>query len=258
MIKRYLKKKLRQRGWIPKSEVKIRHEIGIHRNGHLYHHEIPLTGIFYQEREDVGPVNLSEKIEREQKGGPFEWPNMVALNQALACFIKDAKSIVNIGAGTGAFEWFASIDQSLFFTASEFDQDCLDWCRTNRQRPNIIYCSKTMNELLAENGKFDLAVCVDVIEHIKDYGNFLKEFSLLAERAIITTPNKDRNFRSAIAVTPEYYQHCREWNAGEFYWVLKCFYKQVELYAMPDVYIPETVKIGLMSTLTPLIAVCHH
>lgn len=250
-IKSFLKNKLRHRGWIPKNEVIIQ------QFSNLYNAKIPANGIFYKEREAVGAVNFSEKIAREKNGGQFEWPNMVALNQAIAFFIKDAKTIVNIGSGTGTFEWFASIDTSISFIASEFDKDCVDWCAKNRQRPNIEYCSKTINELLLKNQKFDLAVCVDVIEHINDYGKFLGEFSLLADRAIITTPNKDRSLSTSLATTPDYHQHCREWNTGEFYWVLRTFYKNVELFAMPDVFVPKTEKIGLMSTLTPLIAVCY-
>ena len=33
---------------------------------------------------------------------------------------------------------------------------------------------------------------------------------------------------------PPYYQHVREWTAGEFYWVLRLFYERVTLFAMPD------------------------
>lgn len=250
MIKRYLKKKLRQRGWVRKSEVNSS------KNNRLYNQKVPVSGIFYRERKDAGPVNFSEKIEREKQGEHFEWPNMVALNQTIACFIKDARRIVNIGSGTGSFEWFASVDDSISFTASEFDTDCVAWCKQNRQRSNIYYCSKSMETLISENSKFDLAVAVDVIEHIFDYGSFLRNFSLLADRAIITTPNRDRSLATAMALEPDYYQHCREWNAGEFYWVLRTFYKKVELYAMPDVYVPKTVPIGFLSTMTPLIAVC--
>ena len=57
----------------------------------------------------------------------------------------------------------------------------------------------------------------------------------MSPKAIITTPNKDKSLEHALASPPIYYQHVREWDAGEFYWILKMFYKRVELYAMPDV-----------------------
>lgn len=222
----------------------------------IYNSKIPSEGIFYIERKAVGPINMSEKNKRLAEGGPFEFPNMVALNQAIACFIQDAKKIVNIGAGTGTFEWFISVDSSLKLIASEFDKDCLEWCKKNRQRENITYCSLSMAELVKDYQKFDLALAVDVIEHIADFSEFLRDFSKLADRAVLTTPNKDRDFNSSLATTPEYYQHVREWDAGEFYWILKNYYREVELYSMPDQFDPRIKRIGLLSTLTPLIAVC--
>lgn len=98
---------------------------------------------------------------------------------------------------------------------------------------------------------------VDVIEHIADYAGFLAEFSQLADRAIITTPNKARHRASLAAMPPRYEQHVREWTAGEFHWVLRSFYAEVRIYAMPDVYSPVTQEIGPLSTMTPLIAVCR-
>lgn len=215
------------------------------------------AGVKYIENEEVGSKNFSEKMARVRNNEPFEWPNMVALNEAIATFIGDAKKIVSVGAGTGTFEWHASVDSSLQLVASEFDEDCVKWCKENRQRDNIHYCSKSMEEIAEEHGRFDLAVAVDVIEHVKDYPSFLDQFSRLAPRAIITTPNKSRSYESLIASSPPYYQHVREWTAGEFYWVLRTFYSKVDIFAMPDVYVPNVEKIGLLSTMTPLIAVCE-
>jgi 2-polyprenyl-3-methyl-5-hydroxy-6-metoxy-1,4-benzoquinol methylase len=211
----------------------------------------------YRENPEVGSKNFSEKMARLERGEPFEWPNMLSLNQAAARFIGPARQIVNIGAGTGAFEWFVSVDPSLDLVASEFDPDCVRWCRENRQRENIRYCSADMAVLRDEYGGFDLAVAVDVIEHVGDFGAFLGEFSHLADRAIITTPNRARTSANPVAGPPAYYQHVREWTAGEFYWVLRAFYSRVELHAMPDVHVPATQEVGLDTELTPLIAVCE-
>jgi 2-polyprenyl-3-methyl-5-hydroxy-6-metoxy-1,4-benzoquinol methylase len=210
----------------------------------------------YYENNEVGAKNLQVKLERVKNGGPFEWPNIIALNTAVASLINDSKKIVNIGAGTGIFEWVASKNSSALFVASEFDAECVNWCKQNRSRNNIVYCNDTIDALLAKYGKFDLAVSIEVIEHIKDYSKFLTSFSQLADNAIITTPNKARTENDLKAMPPKYYQHVREWTAGEFYWVLKTFYKHVSLYAMPDVYTPEIVPINILSTMTPLIAVC--
>ncbi|MFT5695483.1 MAG: hypothetical protein ACI9QQ_001461 [Myxococcota bacterium] len=217
----------------------------------------PSASSQYVENPEVGSRNFSEKLARIERGEPFEWPNMVALNQALKSQIGTAKRVVNIGAGTGTFEWHAASDSDVQFTASEFDRDCVAWCKENRAHPNISYCSDTMGELLSEHGEFDLAVSVDVVEHVADYASFLTELSALAPRALITTPNKARNAKSLANLSPGYEQHVREWTAGEFYWVLRLFYSDVKLFGMPDVYAPEFAPIGPLSTMTPLLAVCE-
>ena len=224
------------------------------KDGKTENQEYPKL-IVYQENPEAGPKNFSEKIAREKKGDTFEWPNMVALNKAVARFIGDEKKIVNIGTGTGTFEWFVSVDRSLQLVASEFDEECVRWCKEHRQRENICYCSYDMKELRKRFGKFDLSLAIDVIEHIGNYGIFLRDFSQLADRAIITTPNKARSVET-LTSPPAYYQHVREWTAGEFYWILKIFYSQVEMYSMPDIYLPDVTKISLLSTMTPLIAIC--
>lgn len=218
---------------------------------------LPSASCEYVENPEVGSLNFSEKLARIERGEPFEWPNMVALNQALASHIGKASRVVNIGAGTGTFEWHAANNTDAQFIASEFDRDCVTWCKENRAHPNISYCSDTMDVLLSEHGEFDLAVSVDVIEHVADYAGFLTEFSALAPRALITTPNKARNAKSLANLSPGYEQHVREWTAGEFYWVLRLFFRDVKLFAMPDVYSPEFVPIGPLSTMTPLVAVCE-
>lgn len=223
----------------------------------VYHSVIPPIGVAYRENAEYGPSNLRDKQARQAEGAPFEWPNMVALNQAVASLIRDAKKIVNIGAGTGTFEWFAAVDKSLKFLASESDAPTLEWCRENRRRENIEYTALGMDEIVERYGTFDLAVAIDVIEHVADFAGFLRGFARLAPRAVVTTPNRDRDLSAAVAVSPAYCQHVREWDAGEFYWVLRTFYKKVELFAQPDQYVPFLEPVGALTVMTPLVAVCE-
>jgi hypothetical protein len=212
----------------------------------------------YIENREFGSVNLAVKKERAAAGWPLEWPNIVALNEAVAGLIGDATTVANIGAGTGIFERIAAEKHpSVQFVASEFDEECVEWCKQHQSRKNITYTALPMQELLRENGKFDLAVTIEVIEHVREYGAFLEEFSQLADRAIITTPNKAGSLRALVANPPRFNQHVREWTAGEFYWVLRVFYREVTLYAMPNIYVPQVREIGLLSTMAPLIAVCE-
>ena len=252
VYKKILKQQLYKRGWGPINHVYQKKE----NPTSIYNSEISALGIQYTERKGSNALSFSDKKKKEIEEKTFEKPDFIALNQAISCFIKHAKSIVNIGSGVGTFEWFASVDNSLTFTAVEFDKGNIEWSKKHRQRKNITYCSTPMSELIKDKKKFDLAVSLDVIDHIYEFGTFLSEFSTLADRGIISITNKDRAFQTSIAETPQESSYCREWNAGEFYWVLRAFYKNVQLYSLPDPFVPKVEKIGFMSTLSPVIAVC--
>jgi 2-polyprenyl-3-methyl-5-hydroxy-6-metoxy-1,4-benzoquinol methylase len=214
----------------------------------------PSNGIPYEENPEVGPANWSEKLARVAKGENFEWPNMVALNWAVATLVGPARKIVELGGGTGCFAYEISADPKRIVVCSDLDTEAIRWARKNRSRKNIKYLDRSVTPY---DGPFDLLVAIDVIEHLQDYRSFLETCVSLAPRAIITTPNKSRDQQSDAASPPSYYQHVREWTAGEFYWVLKAFYQSVKLYAMPNIYIPQLRPIKITDSLTPLVAACE-
>jgi 2-polyprenyl-3-methyl-5-hydroxy-6-metoxy-1,4-benzoquinol methylase len=203
---------------------------------------------------EVRPVGLSDEVARVERAERLQMPNMVALSWAVATLVGPARRVAELGGGTGCFAHEAAADPARKVVCSDLDSEAIQWARANRHRPNIEYVSRL---LTPDDGPFDLAVAIDLIEHIQDYASFLRSVAQLAPRAILTTPNKGRDSQSAGASPPEYYKHVRAWTAGEFYWVLKAFYRTVELYGMPNPYIPEVVPIRITDALTPVIAVCE-
>lgn len=208
----------------------------------------------YVENPELGPANLAEKLERAERGEPFEWPNIVALNHAVATLVGEAKRIVELGGGTGCFASEAAAVAGRTILSSELDGQTCRWARENRSRPNITYIDRQPG---ADDGPFDLVVAVEVIEHVADFAGFLHTCRSLARRALITTPNRRRGPKFDTAGPPHVAKHVREWTAGEFYWVLRCFYRDVRLYGMPNPYFPEAVPIRVTDDLTPLIADCR-
>jgi spore maturation protein CgeB len=209
----------------------------------------------YLENQQSGPGSMEAKKGRVSSGGFFEWPNMVALNWAVATLVGSKKRIIELGGGTGCFAYEAAADPNRVVVCSELDTEASDWAQANRNRANILYINRSPR---TEDGPFDLVVSIEVIEHISDYLSFLKTCIELAPCAIITTPNKNRDQQAASVSPPVYEKHVREWTAGEFYWVLRTFYEQVKLFAMPNVYIPEVVPIRVDESMTPLIAICEN
>jgi 2-polyprenyl-3-methyl-5-hydroxy-6-metoxy-1,4-benzoquinol methylase len=209
----------------------------------------------YLENPEIGPVNWTEKEKRARDGGFLEWPNMVALNYAVASLVGSWKEIVEIGGGTGVFAYEVCADSTRRVVCFEGDEDALTYARRHRWRPNITYTSEDAASL---SERFELVVGVDVIEHVKDFKPFLDMCRRLAPNAIFTTPNKSREGNAAkTSGPPAYYQHVREWTAGELYWVLRVFYKEVDLYSMPNPYVPSVIPVDVACKLTPVIAVCR-
>lgn len=205
-----------------------------------------------EKQEEMGAINFEYREDTIKECGFFEYPNMVALNWTVASLVQDAKNILEVGSGTGAFAFEAAQDPSRTLLCLEDNEGARNWAITNRSRVNITYASKKLSSL---DTTFDLMVSVDVIEHIEDYQSFLTQFKRLARRVIITTPNRMRE--NPPRLKPSYEQHVQEWSAGEFYYMLRQFWDSVYLLAMPDPYVPLAVPIDINSDLTPLIAICE-
>lgn len=216
---------------------------------HILGEEVPA----YRENRGMPGVNLAR--ERLTDGNPFEWPNMVALNWAVTSLAGGARSIVEIGSGTGAFARFAALDPGRTLHCFEADDFAREWAERNRAFPNVSYFRTYEGNL---QPPYDLLVAVDVIEHVGDLNGFLSFCGGLAPRAVLTTPNRVVVRGPEDSGPPVYPPHVREFDSGEFYWILRLFYAEVSLYYMPDVHVPwiEPMTIGFQGT--PIIAHCRN
>lgn len=220
----------------------------------------------YIENPEVGAVNLQSKLYRLQRGGPFEPYDVDLINRAAGTLLGDARTVFEAGSGTGMFAAMAA-QKGLKVTASEFDAPTREWAGANRSHPNITYCETWLQEV--DDDAYDLSVAFEVIEHVANYPAFLRELARIAPRSIVSTPNKARSAFDEVASPPLFHQHVREWTAGEFYWVLRCFWDDVQLWTIPDMethmkrlaadpgYQPPVERQGLLSRDQAMIAVCQ-
>ena len=118
---------------------------------------------------------------------------------------------------------------------------------------NIHYCTSALSDFHTD--EFEIVVAIEVVEHLSDYSTFLTEVATVAPRAIITTPNKNRNPFDSIANTPTYGGHVREWTSGEFYWVLRAFYSDVEMYTISR-FSAEIEQFKVNENITPTLTKC--
>jgi 2-polyprenyl-3-methyl-5-hydroxy-6-metoxy-1,4-benzoquinol methylase len=232
-------------------------------------HSIRFFKDAYRERPEGGPTNLETKIRRQASGGPFEPYSISLINRAALELISSPNRILEVGCGTGMFAYLVARNRpNIKITASELDEPTLKWARENRAVDNISYQRLTLEECSTD--AFDLVVALEVIEHIFDFGAFLRELARVAPRAILSTPNKNRSPFTSIANTPVYDEHVREWTAGEFYWVLRSFFDEVELYTLPHfsnqvrafsrnpAFVPTIKRCSVLEHEEPLLANCSH
>ena len=228
----------------------------------LYNNYLSPEGYKYKgNEEELGLGNIEIKLERVKNGGAFEWEDMIVANKAIGShFLNNKKTVVNIGSGVGTFEYYnAPICPQVHFLASEMEKASTKWAIENRNMQNVTYCDYSIKEILEKYPqKFDLAISIDVIEHIKDYKAFLDAFVQLSDYAIIATPNRDRYSDKDSLIKPPYIYHTQEFNAGELYFILKMYYKDVKLYSLPDPLKPKIVEVGIYSSYEKLIAVCKN
>jgi len=216
-------------------------------------------GIHYVGRPQIDMFNLATKEQNVANGLPFEDPQMVAENTVIGrFFINNVKTVVNIGCGVGTFENnIAPHRPDVTFVSSDYDSASIDYCKKNRYFQNVTYCTDSINTLCQKYSKFDLAVTVDVIEHLSNYKKFLEEFFNLSDRAVIATPNRDRWISITLVDTSPYKYHVQEFDAGELYFILKMYYRKVQIYAQKSPLSDKLIPIGVCSQRTPLIAYCE-
>lgn len=208
----------------------------------------------YIERPEYGPSNIETKLENVEKGLPFELPDVLNLNRAVMKLVCDERRIVELGAGTGFFAYEVAASTDRIVVASEYDRRTYEWAVAHRSRPNITYIN---GPVPPEKGPFDLVVAIEVIEHIWDFPKFIRTCAELAPRALFTTPNRAGMPKRYRYGPPGYFKHVREWTGGEFYWILRCFYDQVSLYAMTSQTEPLFVSVSVEDLRSPLIADCQ-
>ena len=179
--------------------------------------------------------------------------------------------IVDVGCGCGVgsnvlsqeadFVW--GIDKNE--RSIKFAKECFE-----RVKNQIYYSSQVSFDVwdifqeTRETMKFDLVVCIEIIEHLNDYKTFLRtiidkftrkdkhggyDFANPTE-FFISTPN--RSNRHIQKATPYNKYHTREWNAPELYNVLSEFFNNIKFYNAIGVEIPyEEIK---ETTHTPILA----
>lgn len=111
------------------------------------------------------------------------------LNTAWKCLDRDAKSILDVGCGKGDPVRFINRNKTYYTVGLDIFKPYLEMCRRYGTHDDYVLCD--IKNLPIKNGSFDVALCVEVLEHLdrKDGPLFIKSLEKVARKqVIITTP----------------------------------------------------------------------
>lgn len=160
---------------------------------------------------------------------PSEIPVQVAAyDLATANYLRPGDSVLDVGFGLGYGLRIMSA-KARRLTGLEIDRRALARARRSLRIPGL-------TELRHYDGysipypddSFDVATCIDVLEHVSDYRRFLKDLCRVARRSVvISTPNRRPEYTRPDG-TPMNPWHIREWSHEELAQELQHLSLQVE------------------------------
>lgn len=141
------------------------------------------------------------------------------------------KKVVDIGCGQGYGSSILSpLAKSIL--GLDYNQDAINYASKNYKHKNLRF---SVGDFVQFKGKekFDVVVAFEVIEHIYEDENFLKNICTILNGnslVLISTPNK--LIHSPHTDTPPNPYHVREYTPPQLKELLKKFFNEVDLYGM--------------------------
>lgn len=135
------------------------------------------------------------------------------LHMLLRTIPVDARALLDVGCGRGVVGALATIYRDTFTVGVDIFQPYL---QVAKRFFDVVLQGDAQTSLPFRDGSFDVATCIEVIEHLpKSAGErLLDELERVARRIIVTTPNywfKQRAFDKN-----KFQLHKSVWSAGDF------------------------------------------
>lgn len=144
------------------------------------------------------------------------------------------KSIVDVACGKGALT-----DRGFRLTGAptivglDLDPSNVVFAKQYNSKPDFL--NATGYHLPFKDNSFDLVVCTEALEHLRDPENFLKELERISDYAVISVPNEPLwsiknilrgKYLSNLGCTPG---HINCWNKKGFENLLKSAYSDIDI-----------------------------
>lgn len=167
----------------------------------------------------MAKITTAERVSREASDNYVFQRSLLAYHRAAEIISGD---VLEIGTGTGYGVKVLAPKCRRYITIDKLQP--ADLC----QYDNVEYYEMTVPPIGFEGGSFDYVVSFQVIEHIEQDIDFVREVARLLRpggRFIVTTPN------APMSLTRNPW-HVREYNADELRNLLECHFASVEAYGV--------------------------
>lgn len=157
--------------------------------------------------------------------------HLFAYEEALK-FLDEDKHVLEIGFGEGyGANLLARHLESI--TAVDVNKKAVEYANQKYSGENCTFIHFDGHELPYRDEEFDAVISFQVIEHIEDDKNFVKEIHRVlkqGEKAILTTPNRETRLKPGEEPWNEF--HIREYNPQQLHEVLSEFFPSVEIHGI--------------------------
>jgi ubiquinone/menaquinone biosynthesis C-methylase UbiE len=178
----------------------------------------------------------------------------LALNE----YVNENDRVLDVGCGLGYGLNLLSIKAGEV-TGVDIDVKAIAYCDTYvmNKNPKVVALDHYDGyHLPYRDDEFDVVTCVDVIEHVEHYDEFIDELLRVARRYVLFgTPNRRPEFTNADG-TPKNYWHLREWSYEELDEILRRHASHIEWHFINGAWEgPHTVSRTLAASTQGLVPV---
>lgn len=144
---------------------------------------------------------------------------------ALNKYVKEGDKVLDVGCGLGYGLNILAIKARQVYGV-DIDEKAIIYCKQTIEGRNPKLKELRLydgQELEYSDNTFDIVTIVDVLEHVKDYEEFIIELLRVSKRGVfISTPNRRPEYTNPDG-TPMNYWHLREWNLEELNKIIETF-----------------------------------